>query len=196
MEIIDIAQVNEHVDPKGFEAIDDGEYPVCLLGFQIKNNYDQLRHKIPKTYKGSDIVHFVFMPELMPVFFRGIKLEPSSLFIELAEELAKWKTYSFNNIDISQYITLLAKHNLSCDECMGYLQSGIYPINSDEASKLTTTKIDINELYNDIFSSIDIPYFQSIGYIALFMLDNTNTSNTTNKKSLQKIIKDYKNRTK
>ena len=192
MDIIDVSQIDESVNLKKFTVLSDNEYPCCILGFKIKNKYDQLRYKIPSKYRSNDYTHFVYSPETMPVFFRGIRLNPSSRLVKLTNELTHLEKHQLSEITLPQYSMCLAGHDLSCDECLCHLQPGVYPINSSCIDKLTDSQINITELYEDIFANASVPYFQSIGYMSIFILSNSNKQNTNNKKMLKSIVDNYK----
>ena len=188
MNIIDIETVNQPINPAGFDTIPDSRYPVCLLGFQIKNTYDQQRHAIPSKYKPADILHFIHFPETLPVFFRGILLTPTPKLYKLAQEINDQHFNKLGNFTSSAYCKILSDNKLTCDNCSLYLRPGIYPVDSHHLSYLATDNVDINELYSDIFNNKDIPYFQSIGYIAVYILDNKSITHATNSEALLKII--------
>ena len=162
MNIIDISTVNKPINPKGFEIIEQSEYPYCILGFQIKNEYDRLRHKIPSKYNPLDILHFVNFPELAPHFFRGIKITPSKQLRELINYIDSQRTNILKEITPKAYTTILAAKGFSASECNHWLNTSIYPIDSCHVDRLSDTHIDINKLYEDIFSNKDIPCFQSV----------------------------------
>jgi hypothetical protein len=193
MNFIDTETRNDPLDPSGFDIITEQEYPVCLLGFQLRDSYDQLRLKIDKKYSPRDVVHFSHYPDLTPLFFRGIPLNSFPVIKKLVLDLTQYQFQLMNVIQNAPYRSILEKYDLTCQNCFSLLRSGVYPIDGECLEKITDTKIDVTELYENIYKSKKIPYFQAIGYFTLFVLDNQNIANGTNQKALEKIVNSYKN---
>lgn len=192
MNIIDINTVDKPLDPNAFNVIEDSAYPYFILGFQIKNEYDRLRHCIPAKYNPIDIVHFCHYPEIAPYFFRGIKLTPSNKMLQLYTKLTEGDKLLLNDFDRSIYNQILQDGGVSADYCSQYLRMGIYPIDGCHSDKLDCS-VNLNNLYEDIFQDKNIPYFQSIGYIVLYILDNKNCANSNNAKAIKNLVKRSKN---
>lgn len=191
MNIIDINTVDKPLDPNSFDILKDNTYPYFILGFQIKNEYDQLRHSIPTKYKPADIVHFSHYPDTTPYFFRGIEVLPSYEAMQLYNRLTESDTLLFNDYNRDIYKQILQENKFSADYCSQWLKTGIYPIDGHHIDKMDC-KIDLNELYEDIFKDKNIPYFQSIGYIVLFILDNKNSARGTNTKVVESLLSNQK----
>jgi hypothetical protein len=189
MKIIDINTVDLPIDSSKFNILKDSEYPLCLLGFQIKNAYDQKRHCIPKKYKPVDVVHILHFPETTPLFFRGIILNPTNKLVTLLNDLLDKSLMTVTN---EAYNNTLKQHSLTCDNCWTYLRPGIFPIDGHYLKTLANNDIDINELYSEIFANKDIPFFQSISYLTIYILDNKNLAYVSNKEFAEKLIADYK----
>lgn len=194
MNLIDIAKQEEPINPSAFSVIDDNQYPVCLLGVQIRNSYDQLRCTIKKENNPVDLVHFIHYPDHQPLFFRGIQLEGNSNFDRLVEKIRKNQSGAFDEMTPERYKQLITgvNKNLTCDRCYSTLRPGVYPIDSECVEHITTSKVDIHQLYGDIFQNECVPYFQAISYFTVFILDSFNSANGSNAKSLKKIIEVYK----
>jgi len=192
MNIIDIGTADRPLNPEEFNVINDFDYPCCILGFQIKSEYDQLRHKIPAKYNAVDLAHFIHYPKITPFFFRGIKIQMTSEFLKVHDDLITKNLHTPNDFDRDTYNNLLQKYNFSATNCSQWLRMGVYPIDAHHINKVSSIPIDLNLLYEEIFNDKEIPYFQSIGYIAIYILDNRNCANGSNAKVLKKIIEDYK----
>jgi len=174
MKIIDIETSDEAIQPDSFDIIPNFKYPYCLLGFQIKNAYDQQRYFVPEKYKPVNVVHFINNPETTPLFFRGIKITPTYKLLDFIDKISLKQFYRLGSLDNEAYNTTIKQCNLSCDECWSYLRPGVYPIDSIFLNELCSDNINLNTLYNEIIENKDIPYFQSLGYIAIYVLDNKN----------------------
>lgn len=179
MKIIDVETSVDAIKPDGFDVIPSFKYPYCLLGFQLKNSYDQQRYFIPKKYKPVDIVHFINNPESIPLFFRGIKITPTYKLLDFIDKITLKQFYRLGNLDNETYNTTLAQCALTCEECWSYLRPGVYPIDNKFLNELCSDNINLNVLYNEIIENKDIPYFQSLGYIAIYILDNKNVVNSS-----------------
>jgi hypothetical protein len=193
MNIIDVNARDIPVDPINFKPLSSEKYPYCLLGFELKNQYDQLRHKIPCDYKSEDILHIVGFPEPTIFFFRGININPTSKLQKLIDNLAAFKFSLMSDTSTNTYEKLLKENNLACETCKNNMRPGVYPIDGKFINDLAQNTINLTDLYEKIFKDEDIPYFQSIGYITLYVLDSTGATPNDSTKIFEKLISDYKN---
>lgn len=194
MTFIDISKQDEPIDPSKFNVIDDAQYPFCLLGFQIRNSYDQLRCTISKKNNPVDVVHFLHYPEFQPIFFRGMHLTVKQPIKELVNKVRSQLNTSYGGIDIQTYNEILTDAGkLTCSSCYSVLRPGVYPIDSECLQEVTDLDIDVQGLYHDIFQNKNVPYFQAISYFTIYILDTFNIANGTNTKALKKIVDAYKN---
>ena len=190
MNLINTNTVDAEINPSNFELISDNDYPFCMIGFQIRDQYDQLRHHLGKAFKSNDYIHFVHHPEVYPLFFRGIRIKLHSAFDGLINDLNELNTNL--NYTTERYKQILRKWDLRCDNCASYIAPGVHPIDSECISLLSQDHISVNKMYEDMFANEDIPYFQSVGYITIFILSNKNIANSSNAKALNEIIQKYK----
>jgi hypothetical protein len=188
MSIININTADLPADTSQFKPLrESSDYPYCLLGFQIKNSYDQLRLKFPKKYNAKDIVHLVYYPETEPTFFRGIQLTPTQKINNLLSELKTRELQSYGDLKLKTYRDLLSSFNATCDNCFLYLRPGVYPIDSSNISSFVEESVNLHDLYKDIFFQDDVPFYQSVGYIVLYILDKNNIANKTPEVEWKKI---------
>jgi hypothetical protein len=159
-----------------FNLIEPGSYPFCILGFQLKNNYDQQRLKLRSTFKAKDYIHLLPVDKIAPVFFRGVKLKQLPKIKELLDDINKLNLILDNNALPKLYVNTLKKHDLTCDECFGLLQQGVYPIDVKHLAKVSDINLSIDDLYNE-FNTSKIPAFQAFGSFTIFVLTNTNVFN-------------------
>ena len=156
MNVLDVNLADEPIDIDSFSYISDEEYPVALLGFQIKNLYDQKRLNINKDFNPTNIIHFIPGETVMPKFFRGIKLQLNSKFNYLVAKLEALGTLSTQEIDKKFYVELLNEYNLSCNNCFAYLRKGIYPIDSEHLNLITNLKLSQKDLYSNVLEKNNI----------------------------------------
>jgi len=191
MVLLDVNLSEQPLDVEEFSYLSDSDYPLCMLGFQIKNLYDQKRLTINKNFNPINIIHFVPNEPLEPKFFRGIKITLKDKFLPLLRQLDILGTN--NNIKINKnfYDNLLNEYNLKCDNCYAFLNRGIYPINSEFLNNLTNLKINTDDLYSKVLNIEN--GFQSYGYFSIYILSNKNTQNTTTKKFIKSALNNYNN---
>ena len=189
MVLLDVNLSEQPLDVEEFSYLSDSDYPLCMLGFQIKNLYDQKRLTINKNFNPINIIHFVPNEPLEPKFFRGIKIILKDKFLPLLKQLDTLGTN--NNIKINKnfYDNLLNEYNLKCDNCYAFLNRGIYPINSEFLNNLTNLKINTDDLYSKVLNTES--GFQSYGYFSIYILSNKNTQNTTTKKFIKSNFKQF-----
>lgn len=191
MSLINVDEVNQDIQMTGFVPLLDKEYPYCLIGFQIKNRYDQLRLKFDSKYTTSDVIHFLHYPEIVPLFFRGVSIDINSNVTDLIKELEDITLKL--TIDQEAYKKVLKKYNLTCTFNLDLLSSGVYPIDGECLSLLSNNnEIDLNDMYGSLFHNEFAPFFQSIGYISIFILSNKNLANSSNSKVMASITNHYK----
>lgn len=162
--------IDEELDTQVYSST-SRETPTYILGVQIKNNYDNLRCIIPGRYEPRNITHFVYFPETQPLFFKGIILQPNQKMRHLIKDLNYYTDNVLSDVTLNGYNNILKKYNISCSECYHYLKRGVYPINNNYINKLTTNKISISELYSDMFSSADVPFYMSVNYFVFYILN-------------------------
>mgnify|MGYP003967814055 FL=1 len=158
------------VDSKEFKSYDIGNLPKLIIGFNIKNKYDQQRLRYKTKYQPKNILHFISRhghPELEPVYLHGIELT-------LTEKVK----HVISLIDNAQPITLhgyknILKYNkLACDTCYGHMADGIYPIDIDYLDDVCDeyNTNDYNRLRNMLEPSEDLPWFSSWSSFKIFIL--------------------------
>lgn len=171
MNFINIDLAAEPLTQVGCNQIADKDYPFCILGFQLKNAYDQSRLKFKECYKLIDYVHFLPNSAATPTFFRGISFIPTQTVSSLFKQLEVFNL-SLTDLSIKKYEHVLSEYRLTCKGCYGSLQKGIYPIDGECINLLSQTPIDLNDLYCNAFDTDSVPLFQSYGYFTVFILNN------------------------
>jgi len=172
MTFVDIDNIAEPLLLKKFDLLSDNNYPYCLIGFELKNFYDQERLKLKAKYKAKDVVHTLPTATDSYSFFRGIKLELKPKYNLLIRSLQHLNTHFGNvEVDLEKYKQILDDNDLSCDECYGYLRKGVYPIDGKCLSIISNYKHSLEHLYEDAFD-LKIPVYQSFSSFTIFILCN------------------------
>jgi hypothetical protein len=171
MNFIDIDLATESLTPRDCNFISDKNYPFCLLGFQLKNAYDQTRLIFRDEYKIRDYVHFLPDSEATPMFFRGIRITPKASFNNLFIQLDNFNT-SLTELPIRHYERIISSYSLSCKNCYGSMQRGVYPIDGECINDFAKNNINLDDLYSNAFDVDKVPIFQSCAYFTIFILCN------------------------
>jgi hypothetical protein len=171
MNIVNVDLASEPITIKDCNIIKDKNYPFCLLGFQLKNSYDQARLILKDEYHAHDYVHMLPDVDGTPVIFRGIPITPKSKFGDLFKQLEQFNL-SLSELPIKRYEHLLCEYDLTCKNCFGAMQKGVYPIDGECINSFAREVFDINQLYADAFKTDDVPFYQSTGYFTIFILQN------------------------
>jgi len=171
MNFINVDLATEPLTPVDCNQIADKNYPFCLLGFQLKNAYDQSRLKFKKHYRILDYVHFLPDSSATPSFFRGIAFKPTQAVNSLFKQLEAFNV-SLAELPVRKYEHVLSEYRLTCKDCYGALQKGVYPVDGECISLLSQSPIDLNDLYSNAFDTDSVPLFQSCGYFTIYILSN------------------------
>ena len=191
MALLDVNLCEQPLDVEEFSYLSDTDYPLCMLGFQIKNLYDQKRLVINKSFNPISVIHFVPNEPLEPKFFKGIRIAFKNKYLPLLKQLDALGTDHSIKLTKNFYDNLLTKYNLKCDDCYAFLNRGIYPINGEYLNNLTDSKINMDDLYSKVLNTES--GFQSYGYFSIYVLSNKNIQNTTTKKFIKSALTNYSN---
>lgn len=190
MSMLDIELVNEPLDVDCFTYLNDDDYPLCVLGFQLKNLYDQKRLIINEKYNPKDFIHLVPNDAIAPKFLRGITLTLKKDFLPLITHLEALGTHDASAVSVESYKKILKQYNLTCENCYAYLNKGMYPIDSECLDTIASTNLTQDSLYCDVLEHNDFT-FQTFGYFVIYILSNKNISKTQTKSYLHAVVKEY-----
>ncbi len=169
MKLIDVSLSDENVDRDCFSVIKDNNAHL-FLGVKIKNLYDQERLIISEKFSPRQIIcPFDSEEGMKEGYFRGFEIEKNKEIEPFFEQL---KRFTENGCSLKDYNQLLFQYHLSCSENYGYFEAGIFPLNTECLNIVSTTDLDVELLYKEVFSDSDIPYWQHLGYLSLFILIN------------------------
>ncbi len=164
MNTVDVNTVDTPVDPAGFNNLQTDNYPYCILGFQVKNLYDQTRLVIPQQYKPVNIIH---KDKDNILYFRGVNVTPTPLLYGIINRLNSG--YGSTN---EQYVDILNEFSVTCSNCCHLKRDSVFPIDNNCIDTLIEPHIDTQQLYYDMLHNNDVPFYQSISYMSLFILVN------------------------
>jgi hypothetical protein len=171
MNLVNVENVELPLDVEAFSPISESEYPYCMIGFQLKNSYDQKRIKLTSLLPVKDVVHKLPTSKAHPMFLRGLPLNVRPHFLPLLKQLRELNTTLHDNVDLIRYKHILNNYKLTCNDCFAYLRKGVYPIDGECLDLIADTNYTISDLYNS-FNTKDIPAFQSFCTFTIFILCN------------------------
>jgi hypothetical protein len=193
MNIVNIDLASEPLTTENCNILSDKDYPFCLLGFQLKNSYDQVRLQLKTKYKINDYMHLLPDSDATPSFFRGMAITPKGNLRNLFIQLGNLNT-SFSELPVKHYQHILSEYNLTCNNCYAHLQRGVYPIDGECINELSDSYIDIVDLYTNAFNNKNVPAFQSCAYFTIFVLNNRSIFRHNVDQITTKFIKNNNNR--
>jgi len=171
MTLVDISSAQEPLTLDNFTVISKDKYPYSIIGFQLKNLYDQQRIKVKSKYNTKDIIHILPTANLEAAFFRGIKIHIRENYFSLLEQLRNFNT-NLDDIKVDAYKHLLSEYELTCNDCYAFLRKGVYPIDGKCLSKLSNIDITLESLYQNAFNTKSVPVYQSFSSFIIFILCN------------------------
>lgn len=172
MTLIDVDNIVEPLNLDKFAIIPENKYPYSIIGFQLKNLYDQQRIKVKSKYNTKDVIHVLPTANLETAFFRGIKIHIREKYFPLITRLKSLNTILSDTINVDTYRALLGEFGLTCDECYAFLKKGIYPVDGRCLSDISNIDITLESLYENAFDTKSVPAFQSFSSFTIFILCN------------------------
>lgn len=172
MTLINIDSAEEALKLDSFKFIPAEKYPYSIIGFQLKNFYDQQRIKLKSKYRTKDIIHPLPTSDLAVACFRGIKILIREKYQPFIEQLKKFNTVLSDRIDVTVYENLLNEYGLTCSDCYSFLKKGVYPVDGKCLSEISNIDITLESLYEDAFNTKNVPAYQSFSSFTIFILCN------------------------
>ena len=126
--------IDQPVSTKDYQIYNINELPRALLCIRCNNKFDQERFQIKRTYKPNLISHFEMRSQLEPIFLYGIEINLLPKYYSLIDMLnddrfvCRKRMSTDHNFLVNHYRHTLQQYDLSCDECYGLLNDGVYPI--------------------------------------------------------------------
>jgi hypothetical protein len=172
MTLVDVSGTYEPIKLDNFSVIAEDKYPYSIIGFQLKNLYDQERIKVKSKYNTKDIIHILPTANIEAAFFRGIKIHIREKYSSLLKQLSKFNTILTDTVDVKLYKQLLGEYNLTCEDSYALLRKGVYPIDGKCLAEISNIDIILDSLYENAFDTKNVPAFQSFSYFTIFILCN------------------------
>jgi hypothetical protein len=176
MSQLDISELNQPVNYNEFKLISKNKLPICLLGYEIKNLYDQKYLTIDKKYDPYDIVHISKYPTVQPTFIRGIPFAPNSHLLSLINKLNKTHNMSFGEISSRRYSQIVTSCKLECRYSLCSLRDGIYPVDGECMLNISNFKNMLFNLYNDMIKKTIVPCYLKLRYYKVLVLTDTSVN--------------------
>jgi len=186
MVLLDSSLTEDPVNLENFKFLNSNDYPYCLVGYEIKNQYDERRLSIPSSHKPLNIAHFEPTNKFALRFFRGSQIRPKARFASLIKQLEDLNLTLQENISPLYYSELLSDYGLNCDGSLYRLGKGVYPINCKCLNDFSLHSYDLASLYSGDHTSEIMP-FQRIAPMNIFVLSNKSINNLT----LEQLVSQY-----
>jgi|TARA_E500000318_G_C3491945_1_gene184756 hypothetical protein len=141
--MIDISLIEEPVNLNDYKSYDEG-MPKLFLGYVIKNEYDnqrlQLNDKLnPK--KRSYVYKDKLGLNVLPLY--GLFFNLNETGISISNALVRQK--NADNINLVVYENILEQYDFSCNDCYGYFDKNIFPVDFKYFDKLTDDNIALDK---------------------------------------------------
>ena len=157
-----------------YTSYDVSQLPKLILGFNIKNKYDQERLKFKYKYQPKNILHFICHLEdhvchdLEPMYIHGIELEQNDKVKHIIELINNAQPISLN-----AYKNILKYNKLSCESCYSFVADGLYAIDMEHLSAICndfnkTNYSKLREMLEE--PNEDLPWFANWSAFKIFLL--------------------------
>lgn len=142
--------------------------PRIIMGFVMKNKYDEKRLCIKKMLRPVNVSHtYVTDNKTETMHIHGVWLNPQPIMNRLCETISRAKPLTSQS-----YINILKYSRLSCNNCLQHLRDGVYPMDITCLPLLSKNKFKSDYLY--LRSLLDhnnqLPWFSSWSEFNIFML--------------------------
>lgn len=159
---------DQPVDLKRYKRFQSIEFPKIILGFVIRNKYDEQRLQIKPIMQPKRIAHdFGDHDHLSTMTFHAVELQGTPQVNHLCEAI-----HRASPITMDSYRNILQYNRLSCDACSQMLRDGVYPIDIKCLPLLSKNryKTDYVWLRTLLETNDDLPWFSSWSNFNIFML--------------------------
>ena len=163
-----IKLVEQDINSDSYKPYNISDLPKIILGFNIKNKYDEQRLKIREMLGPKNIRHYYGHDNtLKPIHFHGIELRPKNKVNHLCSTISNALP-----VNIESYKNILKYNRLSCTNCFHYLRDGVYPIDVECLQKLSRNKYKSNYLFLRSFleHNEQLPWFANWSNFNIFIL--------------------------
>ena len=162
--MIHYSLADEELNLSVYSDLPKTDAPCIILGTVIKHRYDEERLSF-NNINGLKAVN------VHGTIIKGIELQ-SKADSNIDLLFAQLKAISDENLYVEFYENMLQSFGMSSSECYGTLRAGVYPINNEHISKITTSTTSITDYYNQLFANHEECSWQKFSYLSLFVLLN------------------------
>lgn len=159
---------DQPVEEKRYTPTTATQLPEIIMGFVMKNRYDERRLKIKNLMRPVNVAHqYRNDDRLSTIHIHGVKLDPQEMVNHLCETVARAEP-----ITVESYKNILKYNRLSCDNCAQHLRPGIYPIDIKCLPILSRNRHKSDYLYLRSLLEHDekLPWFSSWTEFNIFVL--------------------------
>tara|TARA_Y100000310_G_scaffold327990_1_gene395292 strand:+ start:25 stop:618 length:594 start_codon:yes stop_codon:yes gene_type:complete len=174
--------IEKPVAIKDYTAYSPNAFPKIILGFKVKNKFDESRTIIKSKYHPKRILHFKWTSQLEPTSLYGIEIIPKGIYTALLSTLENnevlLRANSYNDC-INDYKDILSQYDLSCDECYSYFSDGMYPIDIAHLYNISRKSYteELNTGLGSMLQRTNYPWFCTLPTFKLFVLTWSNGYN-------------------
>lgn len=148
-----------------YRSTHTSDQPLVLLGFKVKNRYDESRLRFKKFLNPIGVKH---TGAEQPIYMHGVALQPPrDLINRLCTTLARAIP-----INASSYHNILRYNHMSCDTCVQHLDHGLYPVDVTCLSRLSNNRFRSDYMYlrSLLDPDPDLPWFCSWTNFNIFII--------------------------
>lgn len=160
--------VDQPVDRRKYRATTSSTLPDLVMGFPIKNQYDEKRLRIKKMLQPISITHqYRDDDRHVDMHIHGVRLSAQPMVKRLCETIERAKP-----ITMESYKNILKYNRLSCNSCAHHLRDGVYPMDITCLPLLSNNRYRSDYMYlrSMLEHDEDLPWFSSWSEFNIFML--------------------------
>jgi len=151
---------DQPVEKKRYTPTTSKQLPEIIMGFVMKNRYDERRLKIKTLMNPVNVVHST-------IHIHGVRLDSLETVNHLCETITRAEP-----ITVESYKNILKYNRLSCDNCSQHLRPGVYPVDIKCLPILSRNRHKSDYLYLRSLLEHDekLPWFSSWAEFNIFVL--------------------------
>ena len=178
-ELLDVQLTETPVTLTDYKSYKLSDLPKVILGFQIRNQFDEKRLQFKPEYKTKKILHYTNNDKgcLEPIFFYGIELTVKEKYNKFLNDLnhniiiANIILKSKKTDVVTEYKNYLKAVGLGCEESYLHTCDGVFPIDLKYLSELVEAAEGIP--IHDLPSMLKITkeqWYLNIGSFGIYVL--------------------------
>lgn len=167
---------DQPVTKNKYRLMKSTELPRLIMGFVMKNKYDERRLRIKNMLRPISVSHeYRDDDKMSKVHIHGVELDAQAVVSHLCETIHRAKP-----ITTQSYMNILKYNRLSCNNCSQHLRDGVYPMDITCLPRLSKNRHRSDYLYlrSMLEHDEDLPWFSSWTEFNIFMLCPGNIQTT------------------